>query len=169
MALSRIPGVRPILAALVAFAVVVGSAAANEYRIGDLVVVQPWTRATPAGAPVAGGYMRITNTGAVADRLVGGSSPAARTFELHEMAVVDGIMRMRPLAQGIAIAPGETVELRPGGLHVMFIGLNARLSAGQPIAGTLRFERAGTLEVSYTVEAMGAPGPGHGSHAPPRR
>jgi hypothetical protein len=136
------------------------AAAETRFRVGDLVIEAPWSRATPQGAPVAGGFMRITNTGATPDRLVGGSAAIAGRFEVHEMATVDGVMRMRPLADGLEIAPGATVELRPGGLHVMFMELRGPLREGVPVRGTLRFERAGSVEVEYRVAPLGATQPG---------
>jgi copper(I)-binding protein len=145
----------------VLFASLAGPTLAQETRIGDLLIERPWTRATPAGAPVAGGYMRITNRGATPDRLIGGSADVARAFELHEMATIDGVMRMRPIAGGIVIAPGQTIELRPGGLHVMFMGLQRQLRLGERVRGTLVFERAGSVTVEYDVQAMGSPGHAH--------
>jgi copper(I)-binding protein len=139
---------------------------ARTYRVGSLVIEAPWTRATPQGARVGGGYMRITNTGTEADRLTGGSATVAGRFEVHEMSVTDGVMRMRPLAQGLEIAPGQTVELRPGGYHVMFMELREGLREGGTVRGTLVFQRAGTVEVEYRVGPIGggAPGGGHSHH-----
>lgn len=146
--------------------VVAPPAVAHDYRLGDLVIDHPWTRATPAGAPVAGGFFKVRNTGKAADRLVSGTSEVAGTFEIHEMAVVDGIMKMRPLAKGIEIPPGGEVVLKPGGLHVMFIGLASPLKEGAKVRGTLVFEKAGKIEVEYTVEAIaaGSSTTGHGEH-----
>ncbi len=133
-------------------------------RLGALVIEAPWTRATPAGAKVGGGYMTITNTGTMPDRLIGGTFPLAGRFEVHEMAVTNGVMTMRELARGLEIAPGQTVELKPGGLHLMFLDLTAQLRQGQPIRGTLVFEKAGTVEIEYQVAPIGARAPA-GAHA----
>lgn len=138
-------------------------AVAHDYRLGDLVIDHPWTRATPAGAPVAGGFFKVRNTGKTADRLISGTSEVAGTFEIHEMAVVDGIMKMRALDKGIEIPPGGEVVLKPGGLHVMFIGLASPLKEGATVKGTLVFEKAGKIEVEYKVEAIAA-GASHGGH-----
>ena len=127
-------------------------------RAGDLVLGPTWTRATPGGARVAGGYVTIRNTGALPDRLIGGSLEAAGRVEIHEMAMVEGVMRMRDLANGLAIAPGATVELRPGGYHVMFLDLWRPLRQGETVRGTLVFERAGTVPVEFRVDAIGAGG-----------
>jgi copper(I)-binding protein len=132
------------------------------YRAGDVTVADPWTRATPKGAKTAGGYMRLSNQGRMPDRLLGGSLEGAEGFEIHETRMEEGVMRMRPLAQGLPIAPGATVELRPGGLHVMFTGLTAPLAAGGRVKGTLRFERAGTVAVEYRVAPLGASAPHRG-------
>jgi periplasmic copper chaperone A len=123
-------------------------------------------RATPGGAQVAGGYVKITNTGSEADRLIGGSLPMAREGEVHEMAMSGNVMKMRRLQDGLEIKPGETVELKPGGNHLMFLGLSAGLTAGQPVKGTLVFQKAGTVEVEFRVAPIGAQsGGGGGGHA----
>jgi copper(I)-binding protein len=135
------------------------------YNIGALVIEAPWARATPGGAKVAGGYLKITNTGKESDRLVGGSLPIAAEVEVHEMAMANNVMKMRRLANGLEIKPGQTVELKPGGFHLMFMGLSSGLKAGQPVKGTLRFEKAGTLDVEYRVAPIGAQsGGGHAHH-----
>ena len=136
-----------------------GGAAAEDYTLGPLAIGQPWTRATPRGAPVAGGYFTITNKGTAPDRLTGGSVSFAGRFEVHEMTVRDGVMRMRPVGQGLVIKPGETVELKPGGLHVMFLDLKQPLRAGERPKGTLVFEKAGTIEIEYAVQPDGGPPP----------
>src|SRR3990172_8457776 len=110
-----------ILAALLALGA--SPVAALDYNLGPLHIAHPWARATPKGASVAGGYMKITNKGAAPDRLVGGSAGFAGRFELHEMTMEQGVMKMRPLAAGLEIKPGQTVELKPGSYHVMFMGL----------------------------------------------
>jgi len=136
---------------------------AHDYKIGDLKIDHPWTRATPGGAKVAGGFMTITNTGSQPDRLIGGSAVAAGIFEVHEMKMEGNVMRMRALDKGLEIKPGQTVELKPGGFHVMFMDLKTPLKEGESIKGTLIFEKAGTIEVEYKVEARGSSG-GHGGH-----
>lgn len=136
------------------------TAHARDYKAGSLDIADPWSRATPKGASVAAGYMKITNTGAAPDRLISGSSDAAPTFEVHEMTMDNGVARMRPVKGGLEIKPGETVELKPGSFHVMFVGLKKPLSTGDHIKATLVFEKAGTVNVEYDVRAMGAE-PGH--------
>ena len=144
-------------AALVALA---SPALAHEYKAGSLVIGYPWSRATPGGAKIAGGYLTITNTGTEPDRLVGGSIPQAGKFEIHEMKMDGDVMKMRPLPNGLEIKPGETVRLEPSGYHVMFVDLTQPLKQGGTVKGQLIFEKAGTVEVEYKVEAIGAKGPG---------
>jgi len=104
--------------------------------------------------------MKIKNNGSTPDRLIGGSSDVASKFEVHEMKMENGVAKMRPVKGGLEIKPGETVELKPDSLHVMFVGLKKQLSAGDQISATLVFEKAGTVSVDYDVRAMGA-APGH--------
>jgi copper(I)-binding protein len=126
------------------------------YRAGSITIEAPWSRATPGGAKVAGGYMKITNTGNAPDRLIGGSTPFAGGFEIHEMSMTDGIMKMRELTKGLEIAAGAAVELKPGGYHVMFVNLKSGLKQGQTVKGTLIFEKAGTVAIEYQVAPIGA-------------
>jgi len=128
----------------------------ETFRAGTMVVEAPWSRATPGGAKVGGGYMRITNTGSESDRLVGGSIAVAERFEVHRSTVVDGIARMEPITGGLEIGPGQTVELRPGSLHAMFVNLRQGLKEGETVNGTLMFEKAGALTVKYHVGGIGA-------------
>ncbi len=127
-----------------------------SYKVGPLVITAPWARATPGGARVGGAYMTITNTGSEPDRLVGGSVPIAKSLEVHDMAMEGEVMKMRRLDKGLEIAPGATVELKPGGLHVMFMGLTEGLKSGQTVKGALKFEKAGAVEIEYSVAPMGA-------------
>ncbi len=140
------------------------------FRVGTLVIEAPWTRATPGGAKVAGGFMTVRNTGTEPDRLIGGTFPGAPRVEVHEMAVIDGTMRMREVRGGIEIPAGGSVQLRPGGYHMMFMELTTPVRTGAPARGTLVFQKAGTVEISYDVAPVGAPGPsgatGHGHSAP---
>lgn len=143
----------------VVLALGLGAAAAHDYNLGALHIAQPWVRATPKGASVGGGYLKITNKGTMPDRLIGGSSPVARKVEIHSMTMEGGIMKMRPLDAGLEIKPGATVELKPGGLHVMMTGLTQPFRKGERVTVTLVFEKAGKIEVEFTVEGMGGPAP----------
>jgi periplasmic copper chaperone A len=138
-------------------AATLGTAQAHDYNLGPLQIAHPWARATPKGAAVAGGYLKVTNKGSEPDRLIGGSTPIAGRFQIHEMTMDNDVMKMREKEGGIVIPPGQTVELAPGGLHVMMLDLKQPLTAGEKVKGTLRFEKAGTVEVEFAVEAMGGP------------
>jgi copper(I)-binding protein len=128
------------------------------FKLGDLTVTSPWTRATPGGAKIAGGYLKITNNGTSADRFVGVKSDTSDRVEIHEMSMSDGVMKMRPLPNGLEIKPGETVELKSGGYHLMFMDLKQSLKPGDTFKATLQFEKAGPLEVNFNVNALGATG-----------
>jgi periplasmic copper chaperone A len=132
------------------------AAAANDYKLGTLEIQQPWTRATPKGAKTAAGYGAIKNTGSAPDRLTGGSLTGASGAQVHEITMDHGVMKMRAMPDGIEIKPGQTVELKPGGLHLMFTDLKARLVKGQSVKGTLTFANGGTVDVEFAIEGMGA-------------
>ena len=132
------------------------SNAGAQTSLGSLMIEDAWSRATPRSAPVAGGYLKITNTGATADRLLGGQSTISGAFSVHEMAMDGGVMKMRPLANGLEIKPGASVELKPGAYHIMFDQLKAGLVEGQAFRATLTFEKAGKVDVDFAVMGMGA-------------
>ena len=140
----------PIFAASTAFA--------HDYTIGDLKIEHPWARTTPKGAKVGGGFMRITNNGKEADRLIGGSAEIATTFEVHEMRMDGNVMKMRALDKGLEIKPGQTIELKPGSYHVMFIGLKNPLNTGERVKGYLEFQKAGKVDVEFKIEDRGSAG-----------
>lgn len=154
---------RSILAAVLAV-MLASPALAADYTAGSLKISAPWARATPKGAQVGGGYMTITNTGTAPDRLIGGASGISSSFEVHEMSMDGGIMRMRMLKDGLEIKPGETVTLKPGGYHVMFVGLKDQLKQGGTFMATLQFEKAGKVEVEYKIEGIAASGGGQSDH-----
>jgi len=133
-----------------------------EYKVGDLVISAPMAKATPPNAPVSGGYMTITNNGSQPDRLVSVSTPFAPKVEIHEMTMEGDVMKMRPVAGGLEIPAGGSVELKPGGYHVMFMDLSEPLKEGESRKAVLTFEKAGTVEVEFTVKEM-KPG-GHMNH-----
>src|ERR1700758_1606909 len=122
------------------------AASASEYKAGALTVIDPWSRATPKGASVGSGYLKIVNSGSTADRLVSGSTDAASSFQVHEMTMEEGVAKMRPLKDGLEIKPGQTVELTPGGFHIMLTGLKKPLNKGDHFNATLTFEQAGTVD-----------------------
>ena len=145
-----------VLLLALALASVATVVAAKDYKIGALEIQQPWARATPKGAKTAAGYVAVKNTGSAPDRLTGGSLVGAGGAQVHEMMMDNGVMKMRAVPDGIEIKPGETVELKPGGLHLMFTDLKARLVKGQSVKGTLTFANAGTVDVEFAVEGVGA-------------
>ncbi len=151
----------PLAGFLFALALSIGAsdAIAEDYSVGTIAIGNPWTRATPKGATVAGGYMTISNKGSASDRLVGGSSAIAGGFEVHRAVMEQGVAKMRPVEGGLEVKPGETIELKPGVLHVMFTRLKQPLEKGQKVKGSLEFEKAGKVDIEYAVEAVGAPSP----------
>jgi copper(I)-binding protein len=136
-----------------ALILVSSSVLAHEYRLGELEIGHPWSRATLPAAKVGGGYLTITNEGASPDRLVGGSSPVAGRVEIHSMEIKDGIMNMRPMSDGLEVPAHGTLELAPGGYHLMLMDLKEPFKEGQRISLTLEFENAGTVDVELAVEA----------------
>ena len=144
------------IVAVVFAALAIQSAQAADVTVGSLKISSPWARATPKGASVGGGYMTITNTGTAPDRLIGGSTDIAKSFEVHEMKMEGGVMKMRPVASGLEIKPGQTVTLDPSGYHVMLVGLKEQLKQGSHFKATLEFAKAGKVDVDFVVEGIGA-------------
>ena len=153
---------KSIAYALAASLLLAAPSFAHGYKIGDLSIGHPWSRATPGGAKIGGGYLSITNNGTSPDKLVGGSLSSADHIEFHTMKMDNGVMQMRPIEGGITIKPGETVKFEPGGDHVMFMGLKSPLKEGDMVKGQLTFEKAGTVDVEYKVDAVGSAGPAGG-------
>ncbi|TMJ02167.1 MAG: copper chaperone PCu(A)C [Alphaproteobacteria bacterium] len=131
------------------------AAQAHDYQVGPIAIDHPWTRATPKNAPVAGGYLKITNTGTTPDRLVGGSTNVSKRLELHEMKMDGGVMKMREVRDGLELPPGATVELKPGSYHIMMMDLARPLAKGDKVKASLTFEKAGKVDVEFAVEAIG--------------
>ena len=121
-----------------------------------LEITAAWSRATPAAAPVGVGFLTLANKGGEAERLLGGSSEVAARVEVHEMNMDNGVMKMREVAGGLEVKPGETRELRPGGYHLMIMGLKRPLKEGERFKIELKFEKAGTREVEFAVQGIGA-------------
>jgi periplasmic copper chaperone A len=134
-------------------------ALAEEVKAGDLVITQAWSRASPGGAKIGGGYLTIENKGSTPDRLIGGSADVAGKVEVHQMAMNNGVMTMRPLDKGLPIEPGKTVKLAPGGYHLMLFDLKSPLKQGDKVPVTLEFEKAGKVNLSLDVQGVGAQGP----------
>lgn len=135
---------------------------AQEVKAGDLVISQGWSRATPGGAKIAGGYLTIDNKGSAPDRLVSVAGDVAGKVEIHEMAMNNGVMTMRPLDKGLPIEPGKTVKLAPGGYHLMLMDLKNPLKQGDKVPLTLKFEKAGEVKLALDVQGVGAQAPAAG-------
>ena len=147
------------------FALLGAPAPAQEIKAGDLVITQPWSRATPGGAKIAGGYLTIENKGTAPDRLTAVSGDIAGKVEIHEMAMNNGVMTMRPLDKGLAIEPGKTVKLAPGGYHLMLMDLKNPLKQGEKVPLELQFEKAGKVALSLDVQGVGAQAPAGHDHS----
>ena len=143
------------LISLSAAAFAAGAFAQNA-KVGNVQIENAYTRATVPGQQVAGGFMKIENKGGV-DLLVSASSPVAGEVQLHEMAMDGNVMKMRQV-KDIPVPAGGAVELKPGGLHLMFMNIKAPLTAGETVPVKLKFAKAGEVEVKMPVNAMGAHG-----------
>jgi copper(I)-binding protein len=122
--------IRAMAIAVTCFAVSLAlPAQAQDVTAGPLKISAPWARATPKGATIGGGYMKSMD---------------------------NGVMKMRPMAKGLEVQPGQTVEFKPSGYHVMFVGLKKQLMQGEHFKATLQFEKAGKVDVDFTVEGIGA-------------
>jgi copper(I)-binding protein len=128
---------------------------AAAQTVGSITILQPWSRATPNSAPVAAGYFTVTNKGE-ADKLIGGSTEVATKLEIHEMSMANGIMKMRELPNGLPVPASGTVDLKPSGYHLMFLGLKHGLKEGDHFKATLQFEKAGPVVVDFTVGSIAA-------------
>ena len=128
------------------------AAGAGEVTVGPLVISDAWARPTPPGVTVGAVYLRISNRGASADRLVAVSSPAAARGEIHEGRSRAGTIEMRQVP-ALACPPGATVSVSPGGLHLMLIGLRQSLAPGADLPLTLTFQGAGSVTLAVPVQA----------------
>lgn len=140
-----------------------GSAQAHEFKLGEIEIGHPYSRAMLPMAKVGGGYFKITNNGP-ADRLVSVKSERAESVELHEMKMNGAVMEMRELDGGIAIPAKTTVELKPGSYHLMFMGVPQPFKEGEMVKATLVFEKAGSVDVEFAVGPV-AGDKGHDAHA----
>jgi periplasmic copper chaperone A len=150
---------RTLVSALFLAALAAAPARSQEVKAGDLAIMQAWSRATPGGAKIGVGYLTIENKGSAPDRLTGVSAEIAGKVEVHEMAMNNGVMTMRPLDKGLVIDPGKTVKLAPGGSHLMLFDLKNPLKQGDKVPVTLEFEKAGKVKLSLDVQGVGAQAP----------
>jgi copper(I)-binding protein len=139
-------------------------AAAHGFKVGDIEIGHPHARAMVPGAKVGGGYMKITNNGNADDRLVSVICDRAASAEVHLMSVDAGVMTMRPVSGGLTIPAGKTVDLKPGGYHIMFMSVAQPFKSGEMIKATLTFEKAGAVEVEFAVGNAGGSNEG-GDHS----
>lgn len=141
-------------------------ALASTATLAQTVKVEnPWARPTAQGQAAGGGFLRIVG-GAQGDKLVAASTSAAGRVELHTMTMDGDVMRMRQV-DAIEVPAGKTVDLKPGGLHVMFMDLKAPLKTGSSFPLTLKFEKAGEVKVDVQVQTAppgGAPAAAKDEH-----
>lgn len=135
-------------------------AAAHGYGKGDINVRHPWSRATPPGTAIAAGYMEIRNSGREPDRLMGASTEAAERVELHVTEREGDVLRMRAVAH-FEVSARQRIALRPGGAHLMIIGIKKPFAKGERVPLNLRFERAGELQVVLEIQAGDSRKPHH--------
>jgi copper(I)-binding protein len=152
------------IATLLCLATLALPAIAHDYKAGDLHIGHPWARPTVAGQKSGGAFLKVENRGTAPDKLLSARADIAESTEVHTMTMDGNVMRMRELPE-LPIAAGQTVELKPGGLHLMFMGLKAPLTVGQSVPVTLKFERAGEVTVQVKVEAPAAPAKPADPHA----
>ena len=138
---------------------------AHSFTIGKIAIGHPWTRETAATQTVGGGFQNIRNNGKASDRLVSATSPFATEVQIHRMSMDGAVMKMRQIKEGVTIPAGQTVELKPGGLHLMFIGLKKPFKQGAKIPATLKFARAGSVQVTFAVQPVGSTAPMEAGHA----
>lgn len=137
---------------------------AQEYRKGDIAIENPWARATAGRAANGAGFMKLVNSGSTDDRLIKAETGVAKKTELHTHMMEGDVMKMRPVP-AIDLPAGQSVMLKPGGLHVMMMGLHDPLKQGESFPVTLTFEKAGTVTVDVPIQSVGAKSSGHmGGH-----
>ncbi len=142
--------------------VLTGPVWAGETQVGNLVVVDPWARATIGQVKTGAAYLTVVNRGAAGDRLVAVATPAAGMAQVHSSVMVEGVMKMRPV-EALEIGAKSSTVLEPGGFHVMLMGVRSPLMEGDAFPLILTFERAGSVEVEVRVLGIAAM-PGMGSH-----
>ncbi|UXU76534.1 MULTISPECIES: copper chaperone PCu(A)C [unclassified Paracoccus (in: a-proteobacteria)] len=135
-----------------------------SHTLGDLTLTGAFSRATAPKAPVAGGFVSIANKGSTDDRLIAAQSPAAARVEIHEMRMDGDVMTMRELPEGLILPAGETVELKPGGYHLMFMELKQPFVEGETVPVTLTFENAGSIELPFAIGPVSARSAGAAAH-----
>ncbi|MEX0922602.1 MAG: copper chaperone PCu(A)C [Rhodovibrionaceae bacterium] len=136
------------------------AAEAHDYKLGALTIEHPWARATIGQTRNGAAYLVVNTSGEDADKLIAVETAASRRAEIHTHEMVDGVMKMRPVA-GIAVEPGSPAVLKPGGLHIMLFDLKAPLVEGESFPATLVFEKAGRIEVDVHIQGVAEMESGH--------
>jgi periplasmic copper chaperone A len=144
------------IAITLAAIVTAGNGQAHDIKLGKLIISHPWSRQSPMAADVAAGFFSVQNTGDEDDRLLKATAEITAKVQLHDMKIENDVMKMVELPAGIPIPAGQTIELKPKSLHVMFMDLKSQVKEGEEIKGTLVFEKAGTVEVMFEVMAPNA-------------
>ncbi len=137
---------------------------AKAVIVGSIEIKSPFVRATLPNQPAGGGFMTLTNIGSEEDRLIAGASEISERVEIHEMKMDGDVMKMRELADGLPVPAGETVELKPGGYHIMFMGLKGPFVEGETVEVQLTFEKAGEVTIQMPVAARDAKDMDHSNH-----
>ncbi len=137
------------------FGLIPAAAAHGVFETDGITVREVWARASKVRNSAA--YMTITNEGSKPVRLVAVSTPIAGRAQLHTTRIEDGVMKMRPV-KAIEIGPGQTVELEPGGYHVMLLGLEEPLRLDDHFDLTLTFDNGTTVDVVVHVREASAMG-----------
>jgi copper(I)-binding protein len=143
----------------IAMLLFLSGAAAEDATARPVSIKDAWSRATPEGANVDVGYLTITNDGDAPDRLVSADADFAGQAEIHQMTMNNDVMQMRPVPDGVTIPAKGSVVFSPASYHLMFMGLKGPLKQGDAVTGSLTFEHAGKVNVTFQVEAMGASAP----------
>ncbi|WP_455476045.1 copper chaperone PCu(A)C [Bartonella sp. B17] len=138
------------------FAFITLPATAHQYKVGNIEIIDPWTRETPKGIKVSSGYLYIINHGNTPDRLIAVSANNVETTEIHSVAVANNIMKMKKMHEGIEIPGNGEATLKPGGNHIMFMGISKPFKKGNKISAKLTFEKAGTIDIYFEVSTLGA-------------
>ncbi|WP_419903760.1 copper chaperone PCu(A)C [Kiloniella sp.] len=151
------------LATLIGFSLT-SLATASDFKAGEIMVQKPWARATLGQVKNGASFLSLHNMGSEDDTLISAKGTAAKRIELHSHTMVDGVMKMRQVEGGIPVKAGSMVELKPGGFHIMMMGLSAPLKEGEMFPLTLTFEKSGSVDIMVHVEKGGAMKPMDGSN-----
>jgi copper(I)-binding protein len=138
------------------------NADAHDYMQGSLEIDHPWARATPDGAKNGAAYITLKNTGKEPDTLISVQTNAADRAEVHEHVHEGEVMKMRPVTGGVLVQPGDTVSFKPGGYHIMLLGLKHKLDDGKTLPLKLTFAKAGEVDVEVSIEKAAKPGASEG-------